>query len=240
MALTIIGGPQAVWPDRPAQALPSYDARNAALKQFRRFLSTLMFQRSGPIADDTATSIPFRVPIENIHIYQPDDIKMAKMPGFGIVPSLGVTEAFGLGPNDPEEDSFDVWSPGTVLVVTGDYQENFTLEVWGSKQAERRALVAGVKAAMMVSQDSSALRLRLTEYYDRAASFQILDTIYVDGDEVARNRRRALITIQLQVSEVALINANRLRPSFDLCVSDPSTLAPGTCDPIDSGCACSC
>lgn len=233
-----VGGPQAVWPERPQPNLPSYDARGAALKQFRAFLHELVFERA---AGPGNPSVKFQVPLSSIHISQPDDGKPAAMPGFGIVPSQGVSESFGLGPADVDDESFERFAPGTALLVESDYTEDFVLECWGSKQAERRALVAGVKTAMRRNQDSYALRLRLPNYFDQVASFELLDTLYVDGDEVARNRRRALVTIRLNVAEVSLINMVRMRePELLLCVSDSSPLVTLGCTPVDSGRACSC
>lgn len=233
----VVGGPQPVWPPREAQRLPDYDARNAALMAFKEFLAELIFQRSG----ENGQTVPFKVPPQNIHIYQPDDIKDAGLPGFGIVPALGTTESQGLGPAPVDEDSYEDFGLGTALVSQGDYTEAFVLECWGSKQAERRALVAGVKTVLRMDQESWTLRLKLKRYYDQVATFALQDVQYVDGDEVARNRRRTLMTIVLTVPEVAIENVNpMLEPRFLVCVEDPSAVAVNDPPSVDSRCSCSC
>lgn len=197
-----------VLPPRDRPPLPDRDARDYALMRFRAFLAALVYRRTG---DPQQPPIPFRVPKANIHIYQPDDVENAAMPGFGLIPGRGIHETVGLGPPDAEESTANVYAPGTALIHQSDYVEVFTLEAWGSKQAERRALMAGVKSAMRQNDGSYAIRLSLPDYYDRVAEFSLDESTYIDGDEVVRNRRRAQLFIRLQVPEVALANFSTLQ-----------------------------
>lgn len=199
-----------VLPARPRPPLPDRDARDYVLQRLRKFLSVLTFQRSGGPEGNFA----FKVPIQNIHIYQPDDVTNAKMPGFGIIPGQGVHEPFGLGPPEPLEDTFDLYGPGTALVHKSDYIERIGIECWGSKHAERRALIAGLNEVLRSNDSSYALRLKIPAYYDQVAELSLDETAYVDGDEVARNRRRGTLYVKMQVPELALANFNLMRPEL--------------------------
>ena len=142
------------------------------------------------------------------------------MPGFGIVPTRGINEAFGLGPPVILEDTVDVFAPGTALVRGSTYEETFILEAWASKQAERVALIAGMKQALFLDNKSYSIRLTLPDYFGMVAQFTLADSQYIDGDEVSRNRRRAHIFITLQVCEVFLTNVVPFRSTADLTVLD--------------------
>jgi hypothetical protein len=206
-----------VYPPMPAALLPDKDARDYALAKLREYLCALVFQRTGDVNGPT---IPFSLPKDSIQIQQPDDIKNLPLPGIGIIPGRGVHESIGLGPPVVIESSKDIAGPGTALLRNGDYVEPVTIEVWGSKSAERRALVAGLKSALRASDGSYGIYLLLPEYYNMTAEFALNESQYIDGDEVSRNRRRAHLMVTMRVCEVTLTNVNDLNSSLETTVLD--------------------
>ena len=203
-------------PPRPLPALPDADARDYALRRFRDFLASLIYQRRG----ENGLTIPFRLPKTSIHVYQPDDVRTVALPGFGFVPARGVHDAISLGPPTVIDSSKDVYGQGTVLVRKSDYTETFALEAWGSKHAERRALIAGVTPRCAPSDSSYALQLKLPQYFNQVASYSLDESQYVDDDNTVRNRRRGHLFIKLQVCEVGLINYTNLNAQLSIEVLD--------------------
>ena len=207
-----------VWPPRARQPLPDTDTRTIALRRFRQFLSLLRFRRAGK---ENCPPIEFRVPIENIHIEQPDDVVDLKFPAIAIVAGKGVSEPIGLGPPKVLEPTYNVFGQGTVLVQQGEYSEAFIVEVWGSQRAERRALIAGISAALRSSSDSYSVRMALPEYYGCIASFWLDGQQHIDDPDVVRGRRRGQLLVGMCVPEVELINAVQLHPSVTVTECGP-------------------
>jgi hypothetical protein len=145
-----------VFPAMAPAALPDKDARDYALEALRNYFCALIFRRTNAEGLDP---IPFQLPLDSVQIQQPDDVKDLPLPGIGIIPGLGMHEQFGLGPPTVLEGSEGVAGPGSALLHLSDYIETVVVEVWGSKKAERRALVAGLQAALRQSDSSQASRL---------------------------------------------------------------------------------
>lgn len=206
-----------VFPEQAAQPLPDKDARDYALERLKEYFCALIFQRTGGIGEP---SIAFQLPEDSVHIAQPDDIKNLPLPGIGIIPGRGVHETYGLGPPVMLEKSVGIAGPGTALLRRGDYVENFVVEVWGSKIAERRALLAGLKSALRASDSSSSIYLSLPSYFDMTAGFMLNESQPIDGDEVSRNRRRGHLMVELRVCEVTLTNVRELNTSVGTTVLD--------------------
>ena len=218
-----------VYPSREPEPLPPADARDHALRRFRDFLAALVFSRKG---DAPGQGIAFQVPIDSIFIEQPDDPTRLTFPAISILPARGDHDTYKLGPFDFVVDSFDVWAPGTALLDQGWYSEVFTLEVWGNHPADRLALLAGIKAALRVSQRSYALQLTLPSYYDQVAQFSLEASQNVDDPSVSAGRRRAQIYIELGVPEVLLVNAVTLEPHVIVEAVDAGyTLDDSAADP---------
>lgn len=206
-----------VYPPQATQPLPDKDARDYALERLREYMCALVFHRTGV---EKQPAIPFQLPKDSVHIAQPDDVKDMPLPGIAIIPGRGVHETYGLGPPIVIDGSEGVAGPGTALRRLGDHIENFIIEVWGSKKAERRALLAGLKSALRASDSSSAIYLSLPDYYNMTAGFMLNESQPIDGDEVSRNRRRGHLMVELRVCEVALTNVRELNSSVDTRVLD--------------------
>jgi hypothetical protein len=213
-----------VWPRRPDRPLADKDAREHALEQLRKFISLLVFRRT---MEPGAPARGFRVPIDQIHVYQPDDAKLIKLPAIGFLPARGHHEEFGLGPPQPIEETQDVYGPGTVLVYQSDYVELFTVEVFAAKHAIRRGVMAGLKDVLRACDSSAAIGLKLPGYYDRVARFWMPDSQYVQEPEIVKNRRRGQLFIELRVPEVRLVDYVTMRPVVDLGGADASEVYDG-------------
>lgn len=205
-----------VFPPRPAQPLPTTDARTYALRAFADFIATLNFRRAGATPGQ---AIEFSIARENIHIEQPDNMEDGVFPSIAFLPGRATYDYFGLGPPYMDEATFGVFAPGTVLITPGEYKESFTLEVWASKRAERRAVLAGLEAALLNEETSTATRIELPAYYGLVASFSLDQRELVD-DDAARNRRRGHMMITLSVPIAQLVNANILRPFVQVATFD--------------------
>ncbi len=220
-----------VYPAKEPAPLPSADARDHALRRFREFLAALVFSRKG---DRPGEDIAFQVPIESIFVDQPDDPQRLTFPAISIVSARGDHDTYRLGPFDLQDDTLDVYGKGTALLDQGWYEETFTLEVWGNHPADRLALLAGIKAALRVSQRSYALILSLPSYYDQQAQFSLEASQSVDDPSVIQGRRRAQIYIELGVPEVLLVNAVTLQPAAVVMVVDSEgELGEAVADPTD-------
>ncbi len=218
-----------VYPAKEPRPLPAADARDHALRRFREFLAALVFSRKG---DTPGSTISFQVPIDSIFVDQPDDPQRLTFPAISIVSARGDHDTYKLGPFELQDDSLDVYGPGTALLEQGWYEEEFTLEVWGNHPADRLALLAGIKAAMRMSQRSYALILTLPNYYDQTAQFSLEASQSVDDPSVILGRRRAQLYIALGVSEVLLVNAATLQPAVVVQVVDATgELDDGSSDP---------
>lgn len=212
----------AVWPPLPAPPLPHKDARAYALERLREYICALVFYRTGAVDPTPGPPIPFQLPVASVHLAQPDDITNLDMPAIGVIPGRGVHETYGLGPPDIIEGSDGLAGPGTVLLRQSEYIETFILEVWGSKNAERRALMAGLKAAFRNSDGSYAIRMQLPAYYDIIATYSLNESQYIDGDEPVRNRRRGHLMIEMRVDEVMPTNVRPLTAIVETTVLDAS------------------
>lgn len=206
-----------VYPPRPEQPLPDFDARTHALRRLREFLSVLDLHRTNTKG---APPIKYRIPIANIHLEQPDSVVDLKFPGVAFLPGRATHEAYGLGAPDICEGTLDVYGVGTALAVLSDHVEQFTVELWASGRAERRSMVAGISTAMRSSATSYSIRLTLPSYFNQVASFALDSTQYIDDPDVVRGRRRAHLLVTMSVPEVALVNVERLHPLLAVEVTE--------------------
>lgn len=195
-------------PPGDAQPLQHRDARAHALRTFRRFISLLVFRRTGDLPD--VTTVGLRVPEERIHVYQPDDVQnYLGMNSIGILPGRAVHEPYGLGPPVSLDDTADLFGAGTVLVRRSDHVETVAVEVVVDKAPVRDGIVAGLKQALQVDDGSGALRLVCPTYYDMVASFRLDESESIDDADGTNNRRRAHLYVLLQVPEVMLVPYRR-------------------------------
>lgn len=206
----VLGDPplENVYPPRKRQPFPDKDSRTLALETFADFLSTLVFRRAG---EKGGPPIPFRIPRQDIHVEQPDNVHDLRFPSISFLPGPGQYIEFGLGEADIRDDTLHLYGRGTVVIQPAEYQEVFVLEVWAAKSPERRAVVAGIEAALLSQQHSYALRLRLPQLFNSTATFALESRLLVES-QAERNRRVAQLNITLGVCVARLVNASELQP----------------------------
>lgn len=207
-----------VYPGPVSPPFDHHDAREHALKTFALFISLLNFSRTGETPD--GPPIRFRVPLDQINVYQPDDVQAhALSPGIGILPGRATHETYGLGPSEVLDDTADRYGDGLVLVRRSDHVETVAVEIVVDKQPVRRGILAGLKAALQLDDRSQALRLVCSSYFDMVASFRLDESESIDDADGTLNRRRAHLYVLLQVPEVTLVAYRRTQVSFEVGVT---------------------
>lgn len=185
-------------PPFPGVPLPSIDARTHALRVFRQWLASLRYMRT---MSPTSPAQEFAIEEDHIFIEQPDNVEGVDFPSIGILPARGQYESRGLGGADPDDDTTTV--DGLALLVPYDYSELIAVEGWGSKIAERRAIVAAIEVAIGCSEGSTDLRLRMDDYFGLAATFSLMERENIEDLETPRGRRRVHLFVQMRVPVVA-------------------------------------
>jgi len=156
--------------------------------------------------------LPFQIKRQDIHLYEPDNIRDLPMPALGIIAAAAPNEPYGLGPPEILDETYNVYGEGTALVRIADYVEQITIEAWAQKHAQRRAIVAGLRQVLRMGEQSMALWLSLPNYFDQVAQFTLIDTQPID-DGAPQERRRAMIVVEMRVPEVVLVDAVELQVS---------------------------
>ena len=187
-----------------------YDARSAALKMLRWFLSELTYFRRGAVDPVTgvAASIPFHVKIDNIHYEAPESEDSQDIPSIAFIPGDAEFQNAGFGPTTIE-DSYNEFGAGTVLVRQFEYNEKFRIEVTGQSKAERRGLIVGIDSAMATTDGAYGIRFKIPDYYNAPCSFT-LDGRTIDDNEGSKKRWIVRYRCEMRVTAVSLVNVKRL------------------------------
>lgn len=192
-----------VFPPKAVVPFLSIDGRTAALHVLRDYVCNLEFFRyAGPNVPPTGFSI---LPA-NFAIEWPDYTKDEVFPSIAIIPARADYDVIGLV-SYIEEDTRDLYKPGTVLQWQAEYVETIQLEIVASKKSERRAILSGIETAFSPTEQMSGLRFRMPEYYDELVCFTLMKRALMDTPDSARNRRVAQVEMQMRFNIVALVNA---------------------------------
>lgn len=215
------------FPPRPNPPPPAADGRTACLRILRRFISELTFFREGDV--DRATGkrgspIPFQLPLRDIHIEWPDNETDLVFPSI-IFLSGGTATYDTIGfVSYVEEATRDIYAPGTVIAWMGEYVENLIIEIWTAKKAERRAILAGLEAAMSPTEQMYGLRFRVPEYFNQLVSYSLDTREIADEPDSALNRRRARLNVDMRFTQVSLVNYTPVIVEAAVAVdADPQT-----------------
>ncbi len=198
-----------VYPSAAPIPLVEIDAREHALRRFADFISELEFANPESMKEPT-----FTIPRANVLTKQPADPTQLKFPSVAFRPMRGTHDNYSNGA--PDDSSFDVFAPGTMILKLGEYVETFSIEVWGAHDAVRTSILAGIVDAMRTGAWSQATLLALPDYFGITARFTLMQSEHIDDPDVVRGRVRAMIYVLLEVPEVKLVHAVTFKPYFRL------------------------
>lgn len=191
-----------IFPPKAVVPFLPIDGRTAALHVLRDYVCNLVFQRyAGPNVPPTQ----FTILPANFNIEWPDYVKDEVFPSIAIVSSRADYDVIGLV-SYIEEDTIDLYKPGTVLQWQAEYVETINLEIEVSKKSERRAILAGLETAFSPTEQMSGLRFKMPEYYDELVCFTLMRREVMDVPDSARNRRKAQLEMQMRFNIVSLVN----------------------------------
>lgn len=190
------------------------DGRTAALRTLKEYVTQLVFYLPmGEVTPYGVTGTPaaFQIRPENFHIDWPDAIDDLKFPAAVVMPSRAVYDPIGLVAY-VEEETRDVYAPGTVLQWQAEYQEVINLELWASKMPELRSMVAGIETAISPTEQMSGIRFRMPRYFNELVCFTLNRRENYGEADAARGARRLQLELQMRFNIVALVNADPFRP----------------------------
>lgn len=212
-----------IFPPKAAAPFLSIDGRTAALHVLKTYITNLTFYRyAGP----TAPPIAFSIKPANFAIEQPDYVEDEVFPSVAIIADRADYDVIGLV-SYIEEDTRDVYAPGTVLQWQSEYVETINLELYASKKSERRAMLAGLETAFSPTEQYSGLRFKMPEYYDELVCFTLNRREIMDDVDSAKNRRKAQLEMEMRFNIVALVNYVDAVPQIKVNVDvDMDTMQP--------------
>ena len=223
----IIGNPfGAVFPPSSVDIakLPKEDGRTHALRVLALYISELTFYRPGDVDGEP---LPFRIPLERIHIEAPDNDVDMVLPC--IVFSQEADEEYeqiGLTIN-LDESTIDKYAPRTVLQIQYDQTETFVIEVWSSKKPERRAIIAGLQTALTPTEYMYGIRFRMPDYFDQPVVFTPVKHRRPD-DQAIKGRRIGKLSVEMRFEVVCLVNYVPLLPVVEMTFTDDGAPVPQT------------
>ena len=188
--------PEMPQPTQGAQV--AYDARTVALKAVREYLLSIVFYLP-------PGNTPFQLQKENFPLEQADYVEETRYPSMGFV---GGEEQSYEGPGFVPyvlEETVDQFGPGTVLKMEHDHVETLKLEVWGSKEPELRSMLAGLESAFNPTEERAGFQLQLADYFGAPASFTLVKRAGEAQADTAKGRRKATLSIKLQVPVLTLV-----------------------------------
>ena len=211
------------FPPRSPPPPIAIDGRTAALHVLRDYVCALNFYRYMGAGRMPAK---FNVTPDNFYIEWPDSTEDMVTPSIAIVHDRADYDVIGLV-SYIEENTHDVYAPGTVLQWQAEYVETINLEIWASKQAERRAILAGLEISFSPTEQMSGVRFIMPEYFNELVCFTLMRREIMDEPDSARNRRKAQIELQMRFNIVTLVNVNPLQPVVGVSVDvDQDTQLP--------------
>jgi hypothetical protein len=192
----------------PPASLLSIDGRTAALHILRDYVTNLTFYR---FMGANVPPKPFQIPPSHFYIEWPDSTEDMVLPSMAIVHSRADYDVIGLV-SYVEENTRDVYAPGTVLQWQAEYVETINLEIWTSKQSERRAIMAGLEVSFSPTEQMSGVRFMMPEYFNELVCFTMMRREIMDEPDSAKNRRKAQLELQMRFNIVTLVNYNEFAP----------------------------
>jgi len=206
----------ALYPPKAAVDLPAIDGRTACLRVLRRYIAELTFHMPGDRG--SANTRSFKIPLEKIHIEQPDKNVVLDFPSIVFLPGAGEALPIGLA-TFLEEESFNKFAPGTALQVQSEYQETFTIELWARDKPTRRAMMQ-LELALTPTEQQYGIRFRVPDYYDQTVCFSLQGSMRPDDPDNVRNRRWGHMTVEMRFDSVRLVNVGTIKPEVSVDAYD--------------------
>jgi hypothetical protein len=200
-----------VWPPRLSPLPLPEDGRTIALRTLAQYIAALNCYRVGTAGEPS--TVQFNIPEDRFYIEWPDAKESMVFPCIAVVHDTGKYDVIGLV-SYVEEDSFNEFSPGTVVQWQGEYVETIQLEIWCNYKAERRAILSALETAMSPTEQMSGVRFKMPTYYNQLVCFTLNSRKIIDEPDSAKGRRRATMEIQMRFNVVALVNATTMNPVF--------------------------
>lgn len=191
-----------VYPPRANPNSLPYDGRTVALNILGDYLCALDYFQVG---SEGGRPIKFSILRENFYVEWPDSTEEMPMPSITVVSSRADYNVIGLVAYI-EEDTRDVFAPGTVVQWQSEYTETINLEVWCGKKAQRRGILNTIETAITPTEQMSGVRFVMPAYYNELVCFTLNRREVMDEPDSARNRRRAQLEIEMRFNIVALVN----------------------------------
>jgi hypothetical protein len=216
-----------VSPPKPEAPLPAISGRTVALRILQQYIAELRFSRPAP----GGRVHVFHIPDEDIHIEQPGQHDL-KFPSIVFRPGEGRYDLIGLGAY-LDESTTDVYAPGTCVQEQSEYIETITIECWAETGPQRDAIVAGLEKALAPIEQYYGLRFHMPDYFERTVCFSLLSGSRPDDAEASKNRRWALLNVEMRFNVVALVNVVSIEPIYTLDVDGAvtTTYAPAMEEP---------
>jgi hypothetical protein len=182
------------------------DGRTAALHILREYVCDLTFYR---YMGKGSPPKPFGIKPENFYIEWPDSTVDKVSPSITIVHSRADYDVIGLV-SYIEEQTLNVYSPGTVVQWQDEYVETINLEIETSKVSERRSLLGGLETAFSPVEQMAGVRFKMPEYFNQLVCFTLMRREVMDDADSAKNRRKAQLEILMRFNIVKLVNVKGL------------------------------
>jgi hypothetical protein len=191
------------FPPRENPPVLAIDGRTAALRVLREYVCNQVFFREMGRGVPPA---PFRLKEEQFEIEQPDKNKDQVSPSIAVIPGDHVDyDAIGLGVC-VEEETRDLYAPGTVLLRMSEYTELIKLEIQSDYKSVRRGMFAALESCLSPTELMYGIRFRMPEYYEELVCFSLMRRGMADDATSALNRRRGWLEVEMRFNTVALVN----------------------------------
>jgi len=216
----LIGDPWGrVLPPRPFPPPTPNDGRTVALRILAQYISELTFLREGAI-NGPPIAVKFQGVEKDIHIGWPDSPQDMTFPAIVFLAGHGNYDVIGLTAY-VEEDTRDVFAPGTVVQWQHEYREAFQIEIWASSKPELRAVLSGLETAFVPVEQMVGIRFRMPDYYNEPVVFTLESSQRFDEPDAVRNRFRARVEVEMRFTVVQLVNYVPLTPIVTTDVKQP-------------------
>lgn len=213
----LVGTPWgSVFPPRQPIPFTAESARTHALRALRAYVNELTFYRAmGP----GVPPAPFQIAKDRFLLEWPDSPEQELFPRIVVMPGPMEVSPLGIGGLSPDEDTRDVFGPGTVVLPQHEHVERVTLQVHASTKSMRRAVAAGLEVAFSPTEERAGILFTLPEYFGQTARFTYAMRSHNDTEDNARKRRMMDVQLDLQVNVVRLVRYASLDPRVEVSAS---------------------